>query len=123
MKKIKKKLSEYFDSRFFQITTAESPRKVKSPLTILRKYTPRASKSAFPYKTKSEKDSMSKNFFNLSDLEPIAKKIFSESEIEDFKRSFDELGFDFIRNENRLGLVVKNPALYASKFTFGNFSL
>ena len=119
MKKMKNKISEYFESRFFQISTVESPRKVKSPFTILRKYAAKKSKSAFPYKTKSSKDSMSKNFFDMTDYETTAKKIFSEDEIASFKTDFDLLGFDFIRNENRLGVVIKNPALYASKFSMG----
>ena len=86
-----------------------------SPLTIFKKNTGTANISS----KRISKNSFANTYLNISDFNQFAKKIFSENEITEFVQKLDHLGFDFIQNQNIVGLVVQNPNLYFSELILG----
>jgi hypothetical protein len=102
----------------FEITSRSDASKVTSPLSIFRPFlggvhlstTSRARRTA---------SSFSKNFLSLIDFQAISEQIFSKTEIEEFLFNLEDLGFDFVRNQNTLGIVVQNKGLYSSEFILG----
>lgn len=105
--------------KVFEITSRSDASKIPSPLSIFRPFLGGLHLSMLS-KSRRTASSFSKNFLSLIDFQTISEQIFTKQEIEQFLFNLEDLGFDFVRNQNSLGLVVQNKGLYSSEFILGN---
>jgi hypothetical protein len=119
LKKIKNNIKEFYRIKAFEITNRADASKVVSPFSIFRPYLGSLHLSASSRQRRTS-SSFSKNFLSLIDFQNIAEKIFTQKEIEEFLLNLEDLGFDFVRNQNSLGVVIQNKNLYTSEFILGN---
>lgn len=123
MKKIKKDISEFFEHKTFKISSDSDFDTIISPMTIFKPFLGSAYVPASSRIRRSKTNTFSKNFLSVSELGGFAEQIFSPKEIEEFQINLEELGFDFVRKTNIIGLVVKNPNLYTSELILVDFIL
>lgn len=119
LRRIKKNINKHFRLRDFELTSRADPSKVTSPLSIFRPFLGGVHLSAASRALRTS-SSFSKNFLSLIDYQAIAERIFTRTEIDRFLENLECLGFDFVRNQNSLGLVVQNRSLYSSELILGS---